>query len=82
MYLFISSRVKSYNTDAFSAVGEIKVLYYIYFMNVGCRFIQSIRSAPEKVHNLEPSSAVSVLSVRCLTVAGAQRTDGCLIKCE
>jgi len=36
----------------------------------------------KKVHNREPSSGVSVLAVRCLTVAGTERNTGCLIKWE
>jgi len=34
------------------------------------------------VHNLEPSSDVYLLAVRCLTVAGTGGTSGCLIKWE
>ena len=82
VYLFISSRFKSYNNDAFNTVGEIEIIIYVCFMNTGCRFIQSIGSAPEKVHNQEPSSDLSVLAVRYLTVAGTQRTTDCLIKWE
>ena len=51
-------------------------------MNTGCRFIQYIRSAQEEFHNQEPFSDVPVLAVRSLTVAGTQRTTGCLIKWE
>jgi hypothetical protein len=82
VYLFIYSRVKSYNNNAFNTVGEIKIIYYICFMNTGCRFIQYIRSAQEEFHNQEPFSDVPVLAVRSLTVAGTQRTTECLIKWE
>lgn len=79
LYLLVSSL---WHIVAFSTVGGIKINYYICFINVGCRFIQSIRSAPEKLHKLEPSSAISVLAVRCLTVAETERNTGCLIKWE